>query len=325
MPRMIIVALDGSPLAERALPVAETLSKRTNWHLALVRAVPYLSRPEGDATYRTLAAARAAATVEARCYLDGLVARLAARGVAATAIVPEEDEAAGILAAAHHDGADLIVMATHGRSGLGRWVYGSVAEEVLAAAPLPVLLVRAWHGAPPDAALEAGGAVLVPLDGSILAETALPIGERLADDLGGELLLLRVVPHAALLRAEALASQEAIARTYLAKLAGRLGGRGRRILTEVRVGAAAAAIEAVGLEYTAGLVVMATHGLTGLRRSAMGSVADAVVWQDSLPVLLVGIHAQQAGRDAAMEAGRQALGAVMDDRRYDDDAVGAGD
>ncbi len=211
--------------------------------------------------------------------------------------VPEEDEAAGILAVACRAGVDLIVMATHGRSGLGRCVYGSVAEEVLAGAPVPVLLVRAWHGAPPDAALEAGGDVLVPLDGSTLAESALPLAERLADALGSALLLLRVIPrtaHGLPLLAETLTAQEAIARTYLATLAGRLDGRNRRILTEVRVGVAAAAIEAAGLEHTAGLVVMTTHGLTGLRRSTLGSVADAVVRQDSLPVLLIGIHAQAA-------------------------------
>ncbi len=318
MPRTIIVALDGSPLAERALPVAETLSERINGQLVLVRAVPYLSRPEGDARYRTLAAARAAATNEAQGYLDGLVTRLAGRGVAVTALVPEDDEAAGILATARRAGVDLIVMATHGRSGLGRWVYGSVAEEVLAAAPVPVLLVRAWHGTPPDVALETACAVLVPLDGSTLAESALPAAERLADDLGGGLLLLRVVPHSRHempLSAETIASEEAIARAYLARVAGRLGGQGRRILIEVRVGAAAAAIEAVGLEYAAGLVVMATHGLTGLRRSALGSVADAVVRQDSLPVLLVGIHAQEAGQAAATEAERQARRGVVDERR----------
>jgi len=318
MPRLIIVALDGSPLAERALPVAETLSTRINGQLVLVRAVPYLSRPEGDATYGTLAVARAAATVEAQRYLDGLAARLVGRGVAATAIVPEEDEAAGILAVACRAGVDLIVMATHGRSGLGRWVYGSVAEEVLAGAPVPVLLVRAWHGAPPDAALEAGGDVLVPLDGSTLAESALPLAERLADALGSALLLLRVIPrtaHGLPLLAETLTAQEAIARTYLATLVGRLDGRGRRILTEVRVGVVAAAIEATSLEHSAGLVVMSTHGLTGLRRSALGSVADAVVRQDSLPVLLIGIHAQAAGQAAATAAERQAHGLVVDERR----------
>lgn len=191
------------------------------------------------------------------------------------------DQATGILAASRHPGVDLIVLATHGRSGLGRWVFGAIAEEVLAAAPVPVLLVRAWQGAPPDAALGVGAAVLVPLDGSAVAEMALPVAAGLADDLGDGLLLLRVVPRPGLdfgpdalvatVLADELAAAQAAARTYLVGLAGRLSLPGRSVATAVRVGEVAAVIEATGEEHGVGLVVMATHGLTGLWRAILGS------------------------------------------------------
>ena len=153
MPRTILVPLDGSALAERALPYAEALARPGGGRLVLVRAVPYLARPAGDKPFATLAAARDAAAAEAREYLDCAAARLGERGIAAEVAVPYEEEADAILAEAQRAGADLIAMATHGRGGLGRWLYGSVAAEVLASTSLPILLIRTWlpEGAVPPA------------------------------------------------------------------------------------------------------------------------------------------------------------------------------
>src|SRR5262249_37090273 len=90
----------------------------------------------------------------------------------------------------------LVIMATHGRSGLGRWVFGSVAARVLARAPAPVLLVRAWQGVHGPALPAMAPRVLVPLDGSAFAEEALPAARGLARALGGALTLLRCVREA---------------------------------------------------------------------------------------------------------------------------------
>lgn len=297
MSSTIIVPLDGSPLAERALPYAAALARAGGGSLVLVRAVPFLARPTEETPGQDAFAARDAAAREARAQLRAIAGRLTEAGLAAEAVVRYADAAEAILTEARERGADLIAMATHGRGGLGRWVYGSVAEEVLATASTPILLVRAWHGAAPGAILEAGAIVLVPLDGSALAEAALPLAEQLADDLGGALLLLRAVPRPGLdfgpdalvapLLAEELAAEETAARNYLERMAGRFARRGRIVRTVALLGEPAAAIEAAGREHGAGLVVMATHGLTGLRRAALGSVADGVVRRGSLPVLLV--------------------------------------
>ncbi|HEX5506404.1 MAG TPA: universal stress protein [Thermomicrobiales bacterium] len=302
MSHTVLAPLDGSPLAERALPFAEALARPAGGCVVLVRAVPFLSRPAGDEPFPTLAAAQDAAAREARDYLDAVAARLAGRGVAVDVATPCEDEAEGILGEAERRGADLIAMATHGRGGLRRLVYGSVAEEVLARATTPTLVVRAWVPTGGAALLGDHPRLLVPLDGSADAAAALPVAAALADELDGTLLLMRAVARpdlafapdllaAPLLRQE-LAEERAAAEDYLRALADRYARAGRAVETVVRVGRpglemAAAVIEAVGRERGAALVVMASHRYRGLDRLLLGSVADATLRHGTLPVLLV--------------------------------------
>lgn len=302
MPRTILVPLDGSWLAERALPYAAAFTRPGGGQLVLVRAVPYLSRPAHEDHFATLAAARAAATDEARDYLTRVAARLAERGVAANIAVPQEDEADGILAEARRANADFIAMATHGRGGLGRFIYGSVAEEVLARTTLPTLLVRAWLPEGGAALLAEHPQILVPLDGSTASEAVLPVAEGLAADLGGRLILLRAVARpdlvftpdillAPLLREE-LAGERAAAEDYLRDVTARFASTGREVESVVRVGQpgldmAATVIEAVGRERGAALVVMSSHRRAGVDRLLLGSVADATLRHGTLPVLLV--------------------------------------
>ena len=126
MTNTILVPLDGSPLAERALPPAVAIARRGGGRLVLVRAVPFLSRPQDERAFPTLAAAREAAIAEARGYLDGHVARLASYGVAATAELTEENEAMGISAVAGQIGATLVAMTTLGARA---WGAGSMAAS----------------------------------------------------------------------------------------------------------------------------------------------------------------------------------------------------
>ncbi|HET8629117.1 MAG TPA: universal stress protein, partial [Thermomicrobiales bacterium] len=140
----ILVPLDGSPLAELALRPAEALARATGARLVLLHALPdppVAGLDTGGCQVAPLGAAER--------YLGRLAGRLAERGVVATTEAPRGDAAAAIGAAAGRLGADLIVLTTHGRGGLGRWVYGTVAEALLRRAPAPVLPVRAWRGGPP--------------------------------------------------------------------------------------------------------------------------------------------------------------------------------
>lgn len=296
----ILVPLDGSPLAERALPYAELLAQALEARLVLVRAVVAHTFPGVDPTD-----AQVRAVEEAEAYLAGLAARLAERGLAVETATPYGDAVQEILLEIDLRRADLVVMATHGRSGLGRWVYGSVAAGVLARSPVPVLLVRAWQpslAAPPIAKQPR---LLVPLDGSEFAEEALPVAVRLAERLGGSLVLVQAVPvpmpvavpgGVVVPEAFDLDSAQAEAHAYLRRVADRLAREhpGLESQVEVRVGLAADAIVAASRDHHAALVVMATHGRTGVGALLLGSVADAVLRQGSVPLLLV--------RPAAMRA-----------------------
>lgn len=302
MSRTIVVPLDGSPLAEHALPYAEAVARMRHGRLMLVRSVPYLARPAGDASFRSLAAARDAAAQEARSYLEGVAARLGAGGLTVEMAVPYEEEADGILAEAQRVDADLIAMATHGRGGLGRWIYGSVAEEVIARTQRPVLLIRAWLPEGGAALLAASPRILVPLDGSAASEAALPVAERLATELGGTLVLVRAVARPDLafapdalagpLLREELEEERSAAECYLREVANRFASDGRMVETVVQIGRpgldmAAAVIETVGRESGAALVVMTSRRRVGFERLLLGSVADATLRQGTLPVVLV--------------------------------------
>ncbi len=151
----IIVPLDGSKLAESALPEAEKLARLTGAELVLARVVDYSSRDRfGDFgllyEYEAMAKALEEEREIATTYLSDLAARIGSAGyTVSTALV------GGIAAKAIVDLAnpgDLIVMATHGRTGMRRWFIGSIAEDVLRHSAVPVLLVRVYDPAQPAVA-----------------------------------------------------------------------------------------------------------------------------------------------------------------------------
>jgi nucleotide-binding universal stress UspA family protein len=211
---------------------------------------------------------------------------------------------------------DLILMATHGRSGIRRWVMGSVADKVLRASNVPVWLVRA--GIPEGVGYDKWPkrTVLVPLDGSELAEAVLPHVEALVKQQGVELVevvLLRVCepggglgyyPPSArfetsdgavhvmprdFARAQAT-KQKMLAKQYMTGVEKRLRDAGLRVSSEVRMGDPAGEIIACASNQPFNLVVMATHARSGFSRWAYGSVTAKVLQGVSSPMLLVRTH-----------------------------------
>jgi nucleotide-binding universal stress UspA family protein len=296
MLQTIVVATDGSSLAERALPCAEALA-RGGARILLVRAVPR-GAPREEAA-------------EAKGYLAGIAERLRAAGITADLAVPDGDPAAAILEAQRDVGADLIVMATHGRSGLGRWVYGSTAEAVLGAGSAPVLLVRAGTDTDAAPSLADQPRLLVPLDGSPFSEQALPVAADVARAVQGRLVLLQAVAASPspldpedVVRALEHNAREA-GEEYLGQVARRLAGDDGVAAPETIVRMAEPAESIIGEAAASGaaLVVMATHGRTGLGRLISGSVARAVLERGSLPLLLIRPAGLRAAPPAPGEAG----------------------
>lgn len=292
----ILVPLDGSPLGERALPIAASIAQSVNASLLLVRAVWTRNMTPGLDSGETYLSA----VQEAEAYLEAVARRLGA-GVQVEVVAPPAPAPLGILQVAEQDKADLIVMTTHGRSGLSRWVYGSVAEAVLSRSRVPVLLVRTNALATASHRPAAGAErprLLVPLDGSAFAETAIAPAAELARAFDWTVTLLRVVTTTTPVVVDAelqrpflpenlLQQARSDAELYLASVASSLRREGLRVQPCLRVGEAAEAILDECYASGASLVVMATHGRTGLGRLLYGSVAAEVLHRGTLPLLLV--------------------------------------
>jgi nucleotide-binding universal stress UspA family protein len=292
----IVVPLDGSALAERALEPARALAQYSQGELRLVRvAVAQQMLVPDEVGFgilypdQSLIEARA----EAQSYLSDLQA--ASPAYSAVIIAVREGDVAGeIIDCATTARARLIVMSSHGYSGVRRWLLGSVAEKVLYAAPCPVWIVRA--PAPPRH-------VLITLDGSMLAEEVLLPALSLARCFEADVTLLRVVPDVGGSDLQALDTYERglgrrfieqsfdEARAYLALLAETHASANPRLITAVRTGPAAEVI----LEYADGhdvdLVAMTTHGRTGLRRWIYGSVTHKVLSQLPVSMFISRSHA----------------------------------
>lgn len=270
--RRIVVPLDGSQLAERALAPAIALARQDGAEVILLR-VPVLAQmfiaAEGGYGLlypeKTLNESREAAVD----YLQAVRQANAAENYSLRSMVGEGDVAGALVDKAAEEKADLIVMSSHGYSGLTRWVLGSVAEKVLRAAPCPVLVVRS-----PQAARN----VLVTLDGSPLAEQAVAPAVELAQGLDAQLTLLRVVPQVG---ADSLTKLDTFERglghrfvqethdeaaSYLDGVAESYHRPGLAIKTVVREGLAANTILKYAELHDVDIITMATHGRTGLRR-----------------------------------------------------------
>jgi nucleotide-binding universal stress UspA family protein len=306
MYRTILVPLDESPLGERALPYAVSLAQRTGARLVLleVAIANFVTRndPQTGEPYTVDEAAR---------YLAGVAARVG-DGVTAETVQLSGEPGDEIVAESGRRAADLVAMSTHGRSGLGRWLYGSVAEHVVRHARVPVLLVPASadvpgeRPGPPAPGGDRAPRVLVALDGSEHALAALDAASELAGALGATLSLLRVVvpPVPAAVSVAALGAgvwgawppaafdydpkaDLAAARDYLESVAAGVRARGHAVQVAVESGPAAATIVDHAHEQAVAAIALATHGRGGLARLVLGSVAYETARRAAVPLLLV--------------------------------------
>lgn len=301
--RSILVPLDGSALAERALAIAATLAARLQSDLHLV----HVHRERIVDEIPTYGLSGEAAREAAETYVRGSADRVRAdQGGNVSGSVLEGSAAGAIVAHAQAIGADLIVMASHGRTGASRFWLGSVADAVIRSATVPVLMVRGGDGATPSPATPSPATasplferILVPLDGSELAEAVLPHAIALAKLGEARVHLLQVEERAEDLRLSVwgLAVQEpddlphrlANADRYLHHVIARLEPELAPATVSVesrgahRVGEA---IAKVAVEHETDLIAMATHG-RGASRLLIGSVADKVIRGTDCSILLL--------------------------------------
>jgi nucleotide-binding universal stress UspA family protein len=142
MYRRVLVPLDGSPLAEGVLPFIVDIAGPLDLEIHLVRVVQPQPPEVIEGSRHVIFEDIEGRMTEATDYLRGVSVELAAKGVRATTEARRGEPVTEIVNAAREAGADLIAMTTHGRSGLGRLLFGSVAEAVLRQAEIPVFLMR---------------------------------------------------------------------------------------------------------------------------------------------------------------------------------------
>jgi nucleotide-binding universal stress UspA family protein len=296
----ILCATDFSPSAEPAWTFAQRLALAAKAELVVLHVVPWLPVPmEGafDAkTYQRLAEEDLAAAQDRLAAL----AREVDPRIRAVARVEDGPAAARILAAAERDQVDLVVVGTHGRSGLNRVLVGSVAEQVVQLSPRPVVTVRPV-AAPGTAPTRPVTRIVYPTDFSPAARRAWPWARRLAEATGAHVdilhILLEVVPDRHVDPAFLARAAEAI-RAEAQKSADQfLAGCGLpadRVSVHLAHGVESEQIVHWAQGRQADLLVMGTHGRTGILRLALGSVARRVLHTAPCPMLTVGPEVKEA-------------------------------
>ena len=295
----ILVPLDGSKTAEKVLPYTRYLAGTFKVPVELLAVVDIaeVAAHMGSEKARFLDALIDDAVRRLTSYLRVVATTFDATGVVTCSVEKGKAEDT-IIEKAATDKARLITMATHGRSGLNRFLLGSVAEKVLRGSVNPLLLIRAAEEAKSEgeAMLKS---VIVPLDGSELAEGVLSLVADMAKKLDLEVELFRAyhIPYQVYSGEEGfdagnydelLASVRDEAKTYLEKKAGDLERLGLAKVTCVtKEGFAGDEIIALGRTTTDKLVAMSSHGRSGVKRWVLGSVAETVVRHAGGPVLVV--------------------------------------
>jgi len=308
MYKRMLVPLDGSELAEIVFGYAKELAGRLDLDLILLHVsepmhhnlIPmhraYIERAAGVVEHQSVEVQE-----KTRSKPGGKPVEV--RGELVMGHPAEE-----ILRYADENNIDIILMATHGRSGIKRWALGSVADKVLRASKVPVWLVRA--GIPEEIVHDKWPkrTILVPLDGSERAERVLPHVQALAKQRGAELVdvvLLRVCEPPIILSdypeaimelswEEHVEKEKAWAKKagerYLAGVQNRLSNAGLRVQSEVLLGNPIDEIIDYSNRNPFNLIVLGTHGRTGAIRWAYGQVADKLLQRSTSPLFLVRLN-----------------------------------
>lgn len=290
----ILIPLDGSELSEVALPYAEALAGRLGSEIVLL----FVNEATED-RYQHMHESYLEKMTEITKY--GAETHLDKTGKKVIRVKPDilfGNPAEQIVNYVEKSNIDLVVMSTHGRSGISLWALGSVAGKVVRAANCPVALIRA--NVPLSEVRKRGifDKVLVPLDGSIEGEQSIPYVNELATSLKTEVILFQVLsrgyPTAGYglvsYSEHQLESDRVIAQAYLDKIDSQMKQQRVNVRSEIRFGNTAEEIIKFADELSVDMVAMSTHGRSGISRWALGSIAEKVLHEGNSPLLLVRTH-----------------------------------
>lgn len=298
----LLVPLDGSEFSERSLPLARGIARATGaaMHLAHVH-VPYepsqlLSNTQFHFEGVDMAEYDSLHRESEKEYLTGLAARLGEGGTPTESALLEGENVADELAAyAERVLPDMVVMTTHGHSGVSRLWLGSVADAMIRHTHLPILVIHPERPGGVPAEVLSFRHILVPLDGSGLAEAILSPAVDVARATGARITLAHIVstrfvigPRLVPVKPSDLEPALLASERYLEETAADLRRRG----LDVDLVVEAAELPATAISVLAGslgadLIAIATHGYGGVRRVLLGSVADKVLRTSPLPLLIM--------------------------------------
>jgi nucleotide-binding universal stress UspA family protein len=270
----IVIPLDGSETSRAILPQVRKLLFAKDAEVVLVRAISVPPGVEGQ-TLELTETLRARAAKE----LQALTRELTSKGARARFVVRKGDAADVILEVASEEGATLIAIATHGRSGLRRWAFGSVAEKILRASPIPVLAVRSFSesGGPTPAEGLTLKRILVPVSADGLSLQGVEPALALARLFGSSVTLLHVCEG----QACGLPVPE------LKQAYERFHEAGLEVEPLMKQGDPATRVLETVAELKADLIAMTTHGRAGVPRWLLGSVTEKVLRASQVPLLIV--------------------------------------
>jgi nucleotide-binding universal stress UspA family protein len=272
----IVVPLDGSPLAEVALPYAEEVAGKLGKKITLLTVMPPDDVKQQTSHHSYISNITDNTIQQIKKYADNPVKD----DIKVESATRWGSPAEGILSFVRKGHPCLIVMATHGRSGLSRWAIGSVADKIVRASNMqPLLLIRA-NGAHPDVrARRIFKKVLVPLDGSHESEAVLPHISEIARNLKMEIVLLQVIKKAN----NGYKNTE----SYLKNCCHRLEQEKIPARYEIKIGSAAEEIIDLADELACDLVAMSTRGQASASIWPLGSVAQKILLGGNTPLMLV--------------------------------------
>jgi len=282
--KKILVTLDGSETAESVLPYARSLAASFGSKVDVL----------GSATGRK--DRRLNRLLED--YINSTAVNLQNEGIKAEPVILYGDAPDKILEHANKNNIDLIVMATHGRSGISLWWMGSVAEKVISVTKTPMLLVPSKDktGKAESAEKVTIEKIVVALDGSDTGQAALPYVETLAKKTGASVSLIQVIPSPGTMDPSIpggpywIKFVEAVndsAQEYLNDIAKKLTKQGVQTTCKVMNGDSAYRIVEHAEQENASLIAMSTHGRTGITRWVLGSVTDKVMHSAKIPIWIV--------------------------------------